>query len=403
MGALVWVRIAVSATVAGACAISIPFLLRSTGHSHTVAYIMTAQMLANCAASLLAVFQSRLRAGIGLSFTVLQYFIWLGAVLTLHLTGASVVAFALANTLLLFFIAALQIAVSRRAVHIAWRAGLRLWRQLLRQAIPLGVATVMITVYYQIDSVLLLQIAGARETGLYGSAYQFLSPLMFLPAAVMGSFFPVLSAIQASDPARMRRLVQVCMDVMAAIGLPILAGTLALSGPIIHLMYGPEFARADGLLVIIMVAFVLICFGTMAGSLSVLLGLQWRFAIYTTIGAIANVVLNLVLIPPYGAWGSAWATVATEAITMVLMLSTCLRTMRLRPKAARIVRTVALAAAMTGVMVLARPLGFIPAGTIGLLWYAGGLLALRIINRDELRMLTGRGGGAEAVAIEAGV
>ncbi len=403
VGALVWVRIAVSATVAGACAISIPFLLRSTGHSHTVAYIMTAQMLANCAASLLAVFQSRLRAGIGLSFTVLQYFIWLGAVLTLHLTGASVVAFALANTLLLFFIAALQIAVSRRAVHIAWRAGLRLWRQLLRQAIPLGVATVMITVYYQIDSVLLLQIAGARETGLYGSAYQFLSPLMFLPAAVMGSFFPVLSAIQASDPARMRRLVQVCMDVMAAIGLPILAGTLALSGPIIHLMYGPEFARADGLLVIIMVAFVLICFGTMAGSLSVLLGLQWRFAIYTTIGAIANVVLNLVLIPPYGAWGSAWATVATEAITMVLMLSTCLRTMRLRPKAARIVRTVALAAAMTGVMVLARPLGFIPAGTIGLLCYAGGLLALRIINRDELRMLTGRGGGAEAVAVEAGV
>ena len=88
---------------------------------------------------------------------------------------------------------------------------------------------------------------------------------------------------------------------------------------------------------------------------------------------------------------------------MVLMLSpACGRCVCGRSRRGSL-RTVALAAAMTGVMVLARPLGFIPAGTIGLLCYAGGLLALRIINRDELRMLTGRGGGAEAVAVEAGV
>ena len=49
-------------------------------------------------------------------------------------------------------------------------------------------------------------------------------------------------------------------------------------------------------------------------------------------------------------------------------------------------------AGMTGVMILAKPLGLIPAGTIGMLVYAGGLLALRVVNRDELRALRGRGG-----------
>jgi O-antigen/teichoic acid export membrane protein len=401
LGALVGVRVAASLLVAAICAASIPLLLRSTGHSHAVGYIMSTSMIATGAGSLLTVFETRLRSGVVLSFTVLQWCMWLAAVVVLHLEHASVVAFALVNTAILFVIAGLQIQASRRYVDIAWRAGLRLWRPLVRQAVPLGVATVMITIYYQVDSVLLLQISGARETGVYGAAYGFLGPLLFLPAAIMGSFFPVLSAIHERDPQRTRRLVQVCVDIMAVIGLPILAGAIALSGPIIHLVYGHEFSRAVGLLPILMIAFVVICFGTLAGNLSILLGLQWRFAVYTTIGAVANVALNLALIPPYGAYGSAWATVATESVTMSLMLFTSLRAIRLRPHPAKILRAVVLAAGMTGTMLLARPLGLIPAGTIGVLVYAAGLFALRIVDRGELRALTGRGGAeAELVAAE---
>ncbi len=404
LGALVGVRIVTSLIVATICAASIPLFLRSTGDSHTVAYIMTTTMLVAGPASLLAVFQSRLRSGIGLSFTVLQWFIWLAAVVALHAEHASVVAFALANAFILFFISALQIQACRQFVDIAWRAGLRLWRPLLRQAIPLGVATVMITIYYQVDSVLLLQIAGATETGVYGAAYGFLGPLIFLPAAVMGSFFPVLSAIHKRDPDRSRRLIQVCADIMAVIGLPILAGAIALSSPIVHLVYGSEFARAGGLLPILMIAFVVICYGTLAGNLSVLLDLRWRFAVYTTIGAIANVALNLALIPRYGAYGSAWATVATETITMALMFATCLRAIQLRLHPAKILRTVALAGGMTGAMILAKPLGLIPAGAIGVLVYASGLFALRVVNRGELRTLTGRdGAGPDLVAVEGGL
>jgi hypothetical protein len=51
-----------------------------------------------------------------------------------------------------------------------------------------------------------------------------------------------------------------------------------------------------------------------------------------------------------------------------------------------------LAAGMTGTMLLAKPLGLIPAGTIGVLVYAAGLFVLRIVDRGELRALTGRGG-----------
>ncbi len=390
LGALIGIRITMSLIVVVLCAASIPLFLTDTDSTHTVAYIITATALATGANALMTVFQSRLRAGLVLSFTVLQGFLWLAAVASLAAANASIVAFAIAWAIVVAAISILQVLATRRFAHIAWRAGRRLWRPLVRVAIPLGVASVMITIYYQVDSVLLLQIAGAKEAGIYGAAYGFLAPMNFLPAAVMASFFPVLSAVYGHDPARARRLVQVCADIMAVIALPVLAGTIALSGPIVHLIYGPTYHESASLLPILMIAFVIICFGSLAGFLAPLLGLQWRFALYTSIGAIANVILNLVLIPSYGAHGSAWATVLTEAITMALMMGTALVTMRLALRVGKMLRTVVLAAAMTGVMVLATPLGLLPAGMIGVLVYLAGLFALRIVNRSELRVLLRR-------------
>jgi O-antigen/teichoic acid export membrane protein len=390
LGALIGIRVVMSIVVIVLCGASIPFLLTSTDQSHAVAYIMTATTITTGAAALMTVFQSRLRAGLVLSFTVLQGIMWLAAVAVLAAMHGSVVAFTIAQALIIAVISVLQIRATRRFAHIAWRAGARLWRTLVKVALPLGIASVMITIYYQVDSVLLLQIAGPAEAGLYGAAYGFLSPLNFLPAAVMASFFPVLSAVYHHDPARARRLVQICAEIMAVVGLPILAGTIALSGPIIHLIYGAKFHHAAGLMPILMIAFVIICFGSLAGFLAPLLGLQWRFALYTSIGAIANVAMNLVLIPSYGAYGSAWATVSTEALTMTPMMITALWVMRLRLKLGKMLRTVILAGAMTAVMTFAAPLGLLPAGTIGVLVYLLGLFALRIVNRGELRVLLRR-------------
>jgi O-antigen/teichoic acid export membrane protein len=390
LAALVGVRVTMSVVVTLLCAASIPLVLTSSNHSHEVGYILALTTLAGGPAALMTVFQSRLRSGLAMSFTVLQAFLWLAAVVALAASGGSVIAFAAANVVVIFIIACLQIGATRRLAHVAWRAGLSLWRPLARVAIPLGIAGVMITIYYQVDSVLLLQIAGPTEAGIYGAAYGFLAPLIFLPAAIMSSFFPVLTAVYHRDPARGRRLVQIGTETMTAVGLPFLAGSIALSGPVIKLVFGDGFEEAAGLLPILMIAFVAICYGTLAGFLAPLLGMQWRFAIYTTIGAAANVLLNLALIPPYGAHGSAWATVATEILTMGLMFATALRAMRLRLRLGKISRTVVLAAAMTGAMALTAPLGLLPASLIGGLVYGAGLFALRIVNRDELRTLIGR-------------
>ncbi len=398
LGALVTARIALSILATILCAISIPLFLSPSDSRQTVTLIMLVAVLSGGGSALMAVFSSRLRAGLVLSFTVLQSVIWLAAVVTLAATHASVVTFAIVYSVLNALIIALQMRTGLRLASVAWGAGVRLWRSLARVAIPIGIASVLITVYYQIDSVLLLQMAGPSETGVYGAAYTFIGPLTFLPAAVMSSFYPVIAAVYGHDQDRARRLVQTCAELMAMIALPILAGAIALSDQIVHFLYGPGYAQSGGLLPILMIAFVSICFGTLAGVLAPVLKLQWRLALYSAIGAAVNIALNVILIPSHGAYGSAWATVATEVLTMTLMLGTVLYSLRLRLVPWNILRTVALAAAMTGVMLAARPLGLIPAGLLGIAFYGVGVFAIRIVDLDQLRALRAQPTRVETVS-----
>jgi O-antigen/teichoic acid export membrane protein len=387
LGALAGARGTLSLVAAAICAASIPLFLDGAHQGHLVGWILVLTILSTGPQSLMAVFQSRLRSGLSQAFGVGFSFIWLVAVVILWLTHASIVAFAISYIAAQVAIGVVQIWATARYAHIDWRRGRRLWRPLARIAVPLGLASVLITIYYQIDSVLLLQMRGPEEAGIYGAAYRFLTPLLFVPAALMSSFFPVLSAVQRSDPARVRRLVQICADYMAIVSLPILAVTVALSGPIVDALYGARFARSAGVLPILMIAFVSICFGTLAGFLAPLLNLHWRLAIYSGIGAAANVVLNVLLIPKYGAHGSAWATVITEILTMTMMLGTALIALKLPIRPWRLLRVTLIAAAMTGVMAVAAPLGLVPAGLLGGAFYVGGLFALGVIRVDELRAL----------------
>ncbi len=396
LGALAQVNLLSSVIGLAACAVSLPFFLSAAHQQHLVGLILALTILSSPANSLMAVFQTRLRSGLVSSFGLIQSVIWLILVVVFWRVGASVVVFAIGYVSVLVVISALQVGATRRYAEISWRQGRHLWGSLTRIAVPIGIANVLIIVYYQIDAVLLLKLAGAHEAGEYGAAYRFLTPLQFFPAAIMSSFFPVLSAVKAGDPARMRRLVQLCAELMAIVSLPVLALTLILSGPIIRLLYGAGFARAAGVLPILMIAFVSICYGNLAGFLAPLLNLNWRLALFSGLGAIANVVLNLVLIPPFGAFGSAWATVITEVLTMMLMLATSLLALRLPIRLGPLIRIVALAAAMTGLLYLCRRLGLVPAAILGLGFYAGGTLALGIIDLDSLRGFRSGGGASNA-------
>ena len=156
--------------------------------------------------ALLAVFDSRVRPGLRIALMTLNSLGWLAAIVILRSRMPTSwrspriprdpVATAPCNGC---DAAVREHRPQRRLAPLA---------PLVRVALPIGLAGALVTVYYRIDSVLIFEIKGAEEAGIYGAAYRFLDPIQFVPVSVLAAVFPVMAAVHVQDPERVRRLVQ---------------------------------------------------------------------------------------------------------------------------------------------------------------------------------------------------
>ena len=385
LGALVALRGIAAIVAVGLCLLALP-ILSDTAEVRSVAAILAATILLAVPAGLLAVFQARLRGGLQMALLTAQGVTWLGVVAVLAAEGSDVTTFALGLVAVSALFAAIQVLTVRRYARVSLRAGRRRWRPLFAVSAPMAIGGLLVAGYYRIDAIFVLNIAGAAEAGVYGVAYRLLDTVHFLPAAVMIAVLPAISAIRDTDPARVRRLVDAATRYIAVIGLGAFAGALALAEPFIATFFGDDFRRSADVLPILMLAFVCISQGYIAGWLVPVLGLQWFYAGCAAGGLALNVALNLVLVPSYGALGAAWATLSTELVVNALTLTAVFRSLEFVPRISPLLR-VASAAAVLGLSARAGAEISLAGGVVaGALVYPAALFAFRALERDDLRV-----------------
>jgi PST family polysaccharide transporter len=106
---------------------------------------------------------------------------------------------------------------------------------------------------------------------------------------------------------------------MAVLAFSIVIPMTFFSGHIIDLLYGPEFAGAGSVLAIHIWAAVFVFLGVAQGPWTVNEGLMKLSLQRTVIGAVANVVLNLLLIPRIGVVGAAISTLIAQALSSCIL------------------------------------------------------------------------------------
>lgn len=92
-----------------------------------------------------------------------------------------------------------------------------------------------------------------------------------------------------------------------------------IAAPMIQLLYGKAYSATTPLLIVLIWSEVPVFFGVVISSALVARGLQRYLPFSTLVGAVTNILLNLVLIPRYGALGSSWATVVSYGLAGMLM------------------------------------------------------------------------------------
>ncbi len=89
---------------------------------------------------------------------------------------------------------------------------------------------------------------------------------------------------------------------------------------VVPFLYGPTFMDAASILTVQIWAGITVAMSFIHGKWLLAEGLQKYALVYTIAGGVINVLANFLLIPKYGALGSAWATLITQIGLLPLQL-----------------------------------------------------------------------------------
>jgi len=197
------------------------------------------------------------------------------------------------------------------------------WKSTIKEALPFGLSTIFVTIYYWIDTVMLSLMKGDMVVGWYNAAYRLIIILLFIPSILNMSIFPVMSRFYVTSKDALRVAYEKYFKYMAIIGIPIGVGTTLLADRIILLIFGTEYTHSIIALQILVWSSVFIF---LSGAFTRLLESSNRQIItmkVTAINALANIILNLILIPWFSYVGASIATVITEFSALAFGVIIC--------------------------------------------------------------------------------
>jgi O-antigen/teichoic acid export membrane protein len=225
-----------------------------------------------------------------------------------------------------------------------YQLGLQFDRGLLRQmnrfGLPLVPAALALWAINFIDRLFIGQLKGQAEVGIYSMAVRVASVIVFLMTAFQLAWPAFAYSIRDDDEAKRTYAYVLTYLLFVTCWLSLALGALA---PwIVDVLGTPKFARAAE-------AVPLLAFATAAYSgysvLAIGIGRarQTQFNwIVAGAAALVNIVLNVILIPPYGMMGAA---VATLVAYLALFVGMWLNSRRVYPVAYQWRRVVTIAAA----------------------------------------------------------
>lgn len=186
---------------------------------------------------------------------------------------------------------------------------------LLSQSYHYIIAGIMISLYGQMDKIMLGKMMGQTEVGLYSVAVAISGLWSFIPSALIDSARPVITVQRDTNHEfyikRIKQLYSVIIWLSIAFAIVVsLFGKL-----IVHILYGDAYLEAVPALIIVCWYCGFSYLGSAKGIWMINENKMKYEKYFTFWGALCNLVLNYILIPYYGIVGAAVATLICQVLT----------------------------------------------------------------------------------------
>ena len=161
-----------------------------------------------------------------------------GVGITVLVMGKGIMALAMVIILSYFtsFVVAV-ILVSRYFTVLHFKVDFKKWKYLLWTSAPFWLTMLFMSLYFNIDTLMLSWFYDFSVVGWYSAAYKVINALFFIPLVLIAVVFPALSRFQAQSKSYLKLLYQKSFSYLVILALPIVIGTLLLADRIILFIY----------------------------------------------------------------------------------------------------------------------------------------------------------------------
>lgn len=276
--------------------------------------------------------QAYQRAKISSIVRMVSYVITSVLKIVLVVLGGTLIHFSMIHTFGVVFVGfgLLFAYFLKRKGSSKWRFDFGYAKSILSQSWYLIISGLMVTLYMQIDKIMLGSLMPTKtEVGIYSAATSIAQMWYFVPMAIITSYKPVIMAKKnEGDDRGYLDSVQNLYTIVAWTGILFGIIMLVFSRLIVSILYGPEFEKAANILSVSIWAGTFAMLGSARSSAWLICENLQKYSIFIIgVGLIINVVLNYLLIPPLLGFGAAFATLITQ-ISVALIAPLFIKSMR---------------------------------------------------------------------------
>lgn len=247
------------------------------------------------------------------SIAVSTYKIWLLA------TAKDIVWFAASNSIVDGVIALIEFYYYRKEKGQKLSFRFSTGCKILKQSYHFIISGLMVGFYSQMDRIMLGQLLSDTDVGLYTTAAAICGMWIFVPTAIIDSFQASIMETKKNGThnqylTRLEQLygfiIWLCIFVSVFVSI--------LAKPVVLILYGQAYLRSIETLRILIWSETFAMIGTARGIWILCENKSKYVKYYLFVGAVANLILNSILIPYYGNNGAAFATLITQIITSLI-------------------------------------------------------------------------------------
>lgn len=236
----------------------------------------------------------------------------------LVLLGADLMSFAIAVALEAALVAlCMSVSYSFYPCKNRWHKNWALAKQLFMESWPYLISGVSIMIYMRIDQVMIKEMLGEYELGLFTAALPFVNIWNVVPVILCTVLLPYMSRQRVESPTLFYQYLSYLFRSFWLIALGLVLLTNVFSDFLMINTYGHSYQEAIPILNIYVLTLIPVFLGVAQNIWIINEGASHLVLIQTSVGAVSSIVLNLIFLPIWGMQGAAIAAVISYFVSAV--------------------------------------------------------------------------------------